>query len=534
MRLLFSILIALFCLSADAATTVLTNTGTTLVAGSVTNSVRRGLVLDLDFDVIQWTGSAATNLDKSGLGINGGLVSATLTNSGVPGARGQAMQFPLSNDRVECGSPATLDNMTNGLTISMWVRSQTFSGTAYLFAKGAAAGRKQLLLSNGYPLRSTFLVDCNTTDYSELINQLIPTNQWVHLAVTWSGGVTSNSCLWYVNGMLCRSTSATDGVGGIVDDAANNLTLGGYNGEGAWPGTLDQYKVFTNVLTQSEIVALYEEGKFLIPQPLLTNGTWVATNFINLDGLASGAVMSIQTLSNITSGFAAANMGPWQFNAADTETNRWTVVPIGTLTLPNPISVNGTTYSTQTNALAFNCAVGVGSGWNCTMPKMSNVTMVTHFRSSRYYTGNTVPHDILNVGATANDSVAQIREDYVYKISSHTVSNNVSLDGGRAIFRDGFWYRVVHCWDGEHGLAHTWFFTTDDWPVPTERGTPVYYGISSLPSGTNATFWGIIDTTHGAAGPGTNYWTGTAIIPGLASQLGFQMRTNYFTGGLAP
>lgn len=535
-------IVLLAALSANAATTLLTNTGTTRVVGSVTNSVTRGLVLDLDFDNIVWTGSAATNLDKSGLGINGGIVSPTLTNSGVPGARGQALNLPLSGDRVECGSPSTLDNMTNGLTFSCWLRTPMFSGVGYLFGKGASGGRKILYLSNGYPLRSTFVVDCVTTDFTSAKNMLVNTNDLLHFAFTWDGTLVSNSCVWYINGMPQYPDTVTAGVGAIVDDAANNFAIGAAGTDGTYPGIVDEVLVYTNKLTHPEIISLYQEGlaKLGDTDPL-TNATWTASLFCDLNAQTPGGFISTALLTNVSS-VTNTVFGPWSFSASSAAyTNSWAIADIGTLNFLNPITVGANTYSNQTRAFAFNCRSGAYYGqWNCTLPTsplgFSNFTTTAYFKSTRTYkTGQTGGHDIMDIGATSSQIVRQLLEDLTFWTKGHSVSNGTSLGGGRQpYFISGYWYQIVLCWDTQHGLGHSWVRTCDDWPVLAERRQIISYSTSPLPSNTNASYFAIPDNTHGMYGDGTNYWAGFAAMPGLASAYipNLRMRTNYNTGGV--
>lgn len=540
---LFAFILLLIALAANAATTILTNTGTTLVAGSATNSVRRGLVLDLDFDNIAWTGSAATNLDKSGLGINGGIINATKTNSGVAGARGQAINLPLSGDRIECGSPTTLDNMTNGLTFSCWLRTPAFTGVGYLFGKGASGGRKILYLSNGYPLRSTFLVDCVTTDFTSAKNMLINTNDLLHFAFTWDGTLVSNSCIWYINGMPQYPDTVTPGVGDIVDDAANNFAIGAAGTDGTYPGILDQVKVFTNVLTQAEIISLYQEGKTILGlEDSLTNGTWTASMFCDLNNQTPGGFISTTLLTNVSVGMSNSVFGPWSFSATlQSYTNSWAIADIGTLTLNNPIIAGGVTHTAQTRAFAFNCRSGAYYGqWNCTLPTSpngySNFTTTVHFKTTRTYKfGQTGGHDIMDIGTPNSQVVRQLLEDLVFRTKAHTVSNTISYSGGMQPFwLSGFWYQLIHCYDTEHGLGHSWVRTCDDWPISSERRQIISYSIAPLPLNTNASYFAIPENSHGMFGDGTNYWAGFAAWPGLASAQipGLKMRTNYLTGGV--
>ena len=530
-------------LSLQAASTVITNVGGITQRTIITNTVTRGLVQWLDGETVTWVSGNPTNTDKSGLGNHGGLVNFTKTNSFIPGPRGQAFSFAGSagNDHIQCGSGASLDDMTNGLTLTFWMRTPATT-LGYIWMKGAGAGGKRVWISNGYPLRMAFIVDA-ASDYTAVCNGFIETNKTLFVCMTWDGGMVSNSTSFWLNGMQARLNSVTAGSGAIASDAANNETWGGYASDGSFAGMLDEMRVYTNVLTQAEIISLYQEGlaQFGPRSDPLTNGTWSADVFLNLNDQTPGTVVSPVLLTNVSAGMTNTSMGPWAWSSAyPYSTSAWTVVDVGQFNLINPVTAGGVTHSWQTRAFAFNCQSGAyRGGWTCTLPTIpaqfgySNFTAVCYFKTTRTYKfGQTGGHDIMDIGTPSSQLVSQVLEDLNFWTKGHSVSNGVSIGGYRQWFYAGYWYQMVLCWDTEHGLGHLWLRTCDDWPVPSERRQIINYSLSSLPANTNASYWAVTDNTHGMFGDGTNYWAGWTVLRGNASQLGLKMRTNYLTGGV--
>jgi hypothetical protein len=75
---------------------------------------------------------------------------------------------------------------------------------------------------------------------------VLPTNLWTHVAVTFSG----TTARVYLNGLLDRTATWT----GARNNNASAVTIGKV------AGTLDDARVYSNALTESEIIALYLAG----------------------------------------------------------------------------------------------------------------------------------------------------------------------------------------------------------------------------------------------------------------------------------
>jgi hypothetical protein len=157
-------------------------------------------------------------------------------------------------DRVECGSDATLDDITTG-TILMWVYIDGFGGSFRWFCKKAAAefaGYWELYHGNAGALH--FGIDYTVADVLMIDNAALSTGQWIFIGASFdSSAVAANQKLWIgdlttlaAEPAVYATQQASNGV--IVTNAAANLKVGNRVGDdrspdgriawiGIWNGT---------------------------------------------------------------------------------------------------------------------------------------------------------------------------------------------------------------------------------------------------------------------------------------------------------
>lgn len=510
-----------------AATVTITNSGTLAVGLPLTNWPS-GCVLALDGETITWTGANCTNVDKSGLGNHAGFIGASLTNSFAPGPRGQALSFPTTSDYLQCGSAAALDDMTNGMSIAWWMYCPSNGSAGYLFSKGTGAGRWQFYYSSwstilyaapGY--RLNFIRDFSTTDLSVQFGQAHQDDGWHHYAFIWSGGPTTNDTRMYVDGMPVWNTFTTAGVGSIVSDAANNLTIGGYPGDGTFKGLIKDVVVTTNQMTHEDVLGLYRRRATGLGYVPWVRTNYVATNLLWVDGpdFVVGTNLNIALLTNATKGLQESAVGPWAFTAGS-GSNLWRVVSLGSnFTFLNPITVNGVTYAGASNAISYDLSAGTACGWSLGIPQTwGSATFQAYFRSDiGYKSGYSGGHDVLDVGANQNDAVIQVIEDYRQRWASHTVNEGASINGQRIHSNQAWWHRLTLSWNTNTGIAQAWIEACDDYPLAEKRGAILHTSWSTMRANSNCTYVSIFDNTHGLSQLGkTNYWVGAALFQGTA------------------
>src|SRR3989339_271770 len=181
------------------------------------------------------TSSTTDSTDNNNDGIAEGNASST-----AAGKVGGAFGFDGANDRINCGSGESLDNLST-ITICSWVNpvskpnaypvigSKQTSNTGWDFYLISAGS-----FGSSYGTSTTFIA-------KNAMSGGVANNNWHYLCATQNGNNASNMTLYY-NGIATSSTGT--GVGVRADDSANNLVFGA---DSAWlydfNGYLDEIKV---------------------------------------------------------------------------------------------------------------------------------------------------------------------------------------------------------------------------------------------------------------------------------------------------
>ena len=206
-------------------------------------------------------GTTANNRGNGGSALN-----ATLTNFDSPavatsgwhndGKFGKALEMNGGTDLIDVGSPTAVDDL-QALTITTWVNLDGMggSGLGRIADKGSAGAGWWQFYMGGNDL--SFQVDHATTDLNvntngDKLTALV--GSWHHIAVTWDGSSTATNVSIYIDGQLHANSGPVNGVGARVSDAANNLIIGNRAaGDRGVDGTLDEFKLYNQVLTADQI-----------------------------------------------------------------------------------------------------------------------------------------------------------------------------------------------------------------------------------------------------------------------------------------
>lgn len=236
-------------------------------------------------------------IDKSGNGNHANLSNIATSTFFVPGKIGQGFNFDGSDDALNAGSAAVLDNMS-AMTLSVWVKLNSYGagGGGYLLNKGdnnSGGHGWSLFLSQSNGLIS-FTARYNTT------NLLVQTsansfatsdfNKWVHIMVTWDGSSNAASGVHiYKNGNELAYSTQTDGSSSYLSDASDNLNIGdgGLISGRQSNGILDDIRVYNRVLSYKELYQIYSSGA--LAKRSASNPANVATSTCSF-GLSCGLV----------------------------------------------------------------------------------------------------------------------------------------------------------------------------------------------------------------------------------------------------
>lgn len=197
-------------------------------------------------------GAGLTANDTSGNGNNGTLMNGPAWQTAASCKIGGCLSFDGTNDYVDAGSSSIYNFTTGPFTISAWFYANALSGTmmASNISNAIPNGWGFIVLSAGLLRLSTR----GTTDATTDGTTVLQTNQWYHLAATYSG--TSGTKTLYING----APEATETFTGSITPATLNLNIGRRpDGATYMNGRLDNVRVYDRALTPAEVLQLFNE-----------------------------------------------------------------------------------------------------------------------------------------------------------------------------------------------------------------------------------------------------------------------------------
>ena len=190
------------------------------------------------------TGDLATT--DFALSISGGDATVASTPSSFTLNNRHALSFDGTNDYVEIAHDNSL-NLTDNFTIEAWVNLNSNSNNT-IIDKGNYRNLFQVHTSGNTGL--SYYDSTNNWTHS---SGTIPTNEWVHVAMSFQTG--SNNLKFYKNGQLMSShtlsnTSPTDT--GVMNIGRQSPLTCLCN---ILDGNLDELRIWSDIRTQSEIQA---------------------------------------------------------------------------------------------------------------------------------------------------------------------------------------------------------------------------------------------------------------------------------------
>jgi hypothetical protein len=191
--------------------------------------------------------SGLTLRDWSGFSKHG-----TLTNmdpvTGWSADQGRyALSFDGSNDHVSLGSSAILDG-SDRATISVFINLTTVGGghRAIFYASNQFSSNNVILQTNDIDNAVRFYINPVLVQTT----QLLPINNWTHVAGTYDGAVMTI----YLNGVAVNSGIKT----GNITDSGVLKNLGSYAGypHQFFPGSIEDCRLYKRSLSPNEIRTL--------------------------------------------------------------------------------------------------------------------------------------------------------------------------------------------------------------------------------------------------------------------------------------
>lgn len=220
-------------------------------------------------------------------------------------AQNNCLSFDGSNDHINLGTLSPSGNFTTGFTYIGWVKWGAFNNWSRLFDFGTGQGVNNILLACNATSNSLTLSNyLNTTPYQFTTGNIVPLNQWVHIAATIS---SSGAAKVYVNGELVGT--------GNIQPPANISRNICYLGKSNWTadayfnGSMDEVSIWTRELTSTEI----NNSMF---NSLVGNESGLYIYYKFNQGIAGGPNTAIATLNDETANAKHGTLTGFALNGA--------------------------------------------------------------------------------------------------------------------------------------------------------------------------------------------------------------------------
>ncbi|MEK7138744.1 MAG: LamG-like jellyroll fold domain-containing protein, partial [Patescibacteria group bacterium] len=248
--------------------------------------ITTGIVGHWKFD----EGSGTTAVDSSGSNNTGTLTNGPIWTAGKVGG---ALDFDGSNDYVNAGSAASLDDLQD-FTYSAWIYPRTLGEGIFkgiIVEKAGGSGFKRFTLGDSIGLN--FRGEVELTGSSAVVNSnasAVSLNQWQYVAMTYNQA--THTVTLYKDGTLLASNS---GVGSLVSEAVGDLLIGNDVAMSrTFDGLIDEVRIYNRALTQADIQTLhaYMGGPSDIIPPTIsitfpTSGSTVSGSSVTVSANAS-------------------------------------------------------------------------------------------------------------------------------------------------------------------------------------------------------------------------------------------------------
>lgn len=189
---------------------------------------------------------------------NGRTASVAGGGTWVAGRTGNAVNLSGSSQYVSL--PSGILAGATACTVATWVRLDAVTNWARLFDFGTGTTANMFLVPSSSSGTARFAITTSGSGGEQRINapSALPTGVWTHVAVTVGAGVG----ILYVNGAeVARNASMTLTPGALGSTSQNWIGRSQYSGDPYLDGAVDSFRVYSRVLTASEVSGLHSTGQ---------------------------------------------------------------------------------------------------------------------------------------------------------------------------------------------------------------------------------------------------------------------------------
>jgi len=221
---------------------------------SVADNASANLVAHWNFD----DGSGSTAQDSSGNGNHGTLFG---NPQWITGHLGGALDFDGTGDYVDLPISSLLSSLTNS-TFATWVDfSNAGGGWQRIFDIGIDTTVNMFLtprMGTTGAMRFAVTISGNANEDQTTAPATLPSG-WHHVAVTLDADNNTHSL--YLDGeLIAENTNARYTPSSLGETTQNWLGRSQYSADGYFDGSLDDFRIYSRVLTASQVEDLYNDN----------------------------------------------------------------------------------------------------------------------------------------------------------------------------------------------------------------------------------------------------------------------------------
>lgn len=180
-----------------------------------------------------------------------GIDDFFLVNSSVPN------QFSFSNGTSD-----------EAFSISMWLNPGSVASGQGIIGKNSSINAKEYDIMFAYNNFRIRLYDTTGGGHITVgMSNVLLTNTWTHMLVTYDGSGSSNGITIYENGSIPGQAAADGGSYTCMQPSLANLILGANASQYFYTGYMDEFSIFNIELSPAQILGIYNAGT---PIDLLT------------------------------------------------------------------------------------------------------------------------------------------------------------------------------------------------------------------------------------------------------------------------
>lgn len=223
-----------------------------------TGNLNKGLVGYWQMDESHFNSSTDRVDDISGYGNHGTNYGATFTEDRM-GNSGGAMSFGASS-RIEIPFGESYDVGSNNLTLSMWVKPDTTTGSQMFAAFGTNTDSRRAYFAK---YNDKWDMGIRGSGWGSGVTPV--TTEWTHITIVFDSLI--NKATMYVNGEFSLDKNYTD------YSLLANLKIAVYGNNGyQFYGEIDDVRIYNRAISEDEIKSLYRSYKPKVSTSNLNKG----------------------------------------------------------------------------------------------------------------------------------------------------------------------------------------------------------------------------------------------------------------------